>query len=397
GKDGAGGTLAAVVNTYYPGTASVAAGTANTCISVGTARGAAATIANGDLLLVIQMQDAAIDSTNTTYYGGANGTGAGATTVTAGKYEFVKARGAIAGAGCAANQIPITGGGTNNGLLNGYTNANALATKGQERFQVVRVPQYSSATLAGATAAPWVTNTAAPIGLGTGGILAIDVAGAVTVNAGVAATVDGQGFRGAAGRLLPGGTPATNTDYRNPSTVTTHGGKGEGIGGTPKWIFDSNGSHACGAAIGAAPDFYIDTQQPNDGYPNGSMARGAPANAGGGSTDGNSGGNDQNSGGGGGSNGGAGGRGGYSWNTVLTNGATAAQEGQASSGAAGGGLLIVRAGSLAAAAGAILSADGQGAYDDTLNDGGGGGGAGGSVIVTVTSGDLSDLSIQARG
>ena len=261
-------------------------------------------------------------------------------------------------------------------------------------------------------------------------MLAIDVAGTLTVNAGVAASVDGQGFRGAAGRQLNGGGPATNTDYRNPSTVTTHGGKGEGGAGTPRWVFNPNGSHACGAAIGAAPDYYIDTQQPNDGYPNGSMARGAPANAGGGSTDGNSGGNDQNSGGGGGSNGGAGGRGGFSWSTVLNNGglgaavtpaltklvlgggggagtrnndncgvngATAAQEGQASSGAAGGGLIVLRAGSLVAASGAILSADGQAAFDDTLNDGGGGGGAGGSVIVAVTTGDLSNLTIRARG
>ena len=430
GKDGAGGTLSGVVNTYYPGTASVAAGVLNTCIAVGASRGSATAIANGDMLLVIQMQDADIDSTNTGNYGGANGTGAGATAVNAGKYEFVRATGAVGAGGCAAGQVPITGSGTNSGLLNAYVNSNATATKGQARFQVVRVPQYTTATLNGVTAAPWVTNTAAPIGLGTGGVLAIDVAGTLTVNSGVAASVDGQGFRGAAGRQLAGGGPATNTDYRNPSTVTTHGGKGEGAAGTPRWIFDPNGSHACGAAIGTAPDYYIDTQQPNDGYPNGSMARGAPANAGGGSTDGNSGGNDQNSGGGGGSNGGAGGRGGYSWSTGLNNGglgaavtpaltklvlgggggagtrnngncgvngATAAQEGQASSGAAGGGLMVLRAGSLVAASGAILSADGQAAFDDTLNDGGGGGGAGGSVIVAVTAGDLSNLTIRARG
>ncbi len=429
GKDGAGGTLSGVVNTYYPGTASVAAGVLNTCIPVGASRGSATLISNGDMLLVIQMQDADIDSTNTGNYGGANGTGAGATTVNAGRYEFVRANGAVGAAGCAAGQVSITGSGTNNGLLNGYTNSNATGTKGQARYQVVRVPQYTTATLNGVTAAPWLTNTGAPIGLGTGGILAIDVAGALTVNTGVAATVDGQGFRGGAGRQLNGGGPATNTDYRNPSTVTTHGGKGEGGAGTPRWIYDPSGSHACGGAIGAAPDYYIDTQQPNDGYPNGSMARGAPANAGGGSTDGNSGGNDQNSGGGGGSNGGAGGRGGYSWNSVLNNGglgaavtpaltklvlgggggagtrnnddcaggATAAQEGQAGSGAAGGGLMVLRAGSLVAASGAILSADGSAAYNDTLNDGAGGGGAGGSVIVSVTTGDLSNLTIRARG
>jgi uncharacterized repeat protein (TIGR01451 family) len=430
GKDGAAGTISGVVNTYYPGTASVAAGAASTCIAVGTPRGSATAISNGDMLLVIQMQDATIDATNTANYGGGTGTGAGATAVNAGKYEFVRANGAVGAGGCAAGSVSISGAGTNNGLLNAYTNSNATTTKGQARFQVVRVPQYTSATLNGVTAAPWVTNTVAPIGLGTGGVLAIDVAGTMTVNAGVAASVDGQGFRGGAGRQLTGGGPATNTDYRNPSTVPTHGGKGEGGAGTPRWVFDPNGSHTCGAAIGASPSYFIDTLQPNDGYPNGSMARGAPANAGGGSTDGNSGGNDQNSGGGGGSNGGAGGRGGLSWNTGLnngglgaavtpaltklvlgggggagtrnngdcgTNGATAAQEGQSSSGASGGGLIVLRAGSLVAASGAILSANGNSAFDDTLNDGGGGGGAGGSVIVAVTSGDLSNLNIRARG
>ena len=58
GKDGAGGSLSGVVNTYYPGTASVAAGVLNTCIAVGASRGSATAISNGDMLLVIQMQDA---------------------------------------------------------------------------------------------------------------------------------------------------------------------------------------------------------------------------------------------------------------------------------------------------------------------------------------------------
>jgi hypothetical protein len=63
GKDGPGGTLSGVVNTYYPGTANANAGA--TSISIGTSTGASTAIASGDLLLVIQMQDAAINSTNT--------------------------------------------------------------------------------------------------------------------------------------------------------------------------------------------------------------------------------------------------------------------------------------------------------------------------------------------
>ncbi|MEO8775431.1 MAG: hypothetical protein ABI468_03840, partial [Candidatus Nanopelagicales bacterium] len=56
GGSGPGGTLAGVVNTYYPGIGSIAAG--STSIAVGAAAGAPTPIAAGDLLLVIQMQDA---------------------------------------------------------------------------------------------------------------------------------------------------------------------------------------------------------------------------------------------------------------------------------------------------------------------------------------------------
>ena len=88
---GNGGTLTGVANTYYPATASVTAGTANTTIPLGTARGAAATLAAGDLLLVIQMQDASINSTNTAAYGNGS-TGSGFTAINnSGNYEFVKA------------------------------------------------------------------------------------------------------------------------------------------------------------------------------------------------------------------------------------------------------------------------------------------------------------------
>ncbi|MGK2858389.1 MAG: hypothetical protein ACSLFQ_14410, partial [Thermoanaerobaculia bacterium] len=402
---GPGGTLSGVVNTYFPGTATVAAGA--TSITLGAARalpGAQIPIAIGDLLMVIQMQDATINSTNTDSYGdGTVGGGAGAINVNAGAYEFVRATSAVALAGGTLN---LQGAGAGTGLLNAYTNTNASATKGQARFQVVRVPQYTTATLNGVTAAPWETTTAGTIGLGTGGILAIDVQGLLTINSGVAASVDGLGFRGGAGRQLGGGAGA-NTDWRTSSTINANGSKGEGNAGTPAFVNSAGGPLA--------------TNQPNDGYPNGSMARGAPGNAGGGSTDGNPAANDQNSGGGGGSNGGAGGTGGHSWNTNLDRGGVGAAVTPAitklvlgggggagtrnnspvlplaAGGAAGGGLMVIRAAQFSVAAGAILSADGASAYDGTENDGGGGGGAGGSVIVTVTTGTMSGLSVRARG
>ena len=438
GGPGPGGTLTGVVNTYYPGTASVAAGQANTCIPVSTARGTGAAISSGDVLLVVQMQDATIDSDNDSSYGGKNGTGAGALAVNAGKYEYAVARDAVGGGGCGANQIAVTGTGANGGLLNSYGNSDATTTKGQTRYQVVRVPQYSTATLNGVTALPWRTDDCDPTGcttngLGTGGILALDVAGTLTINGGVAAYVDGLGFRGAAGRQLTGGAGA-NTDYRTLSTIDTNGGKGEGNAGTPEWVYDAAGTSRVSCADPVAFNTYVvRTFQPNDGYPSGSMARGAPGNAGGGSTDDNPAANDRNSGGGGGSNGGAGGHGGLSWSTALDRGGlgaavtpaisqvvlgggggagtrnnsncngadavTGAQDAQSSSGGTGGGLIAIRAGTLSVPAAATLSANGSAAYNDTMRDGGGGGGAGGSIVLTVTNvaTSMANLTLRANG
>jgi len=402
---GAGGTLTGVVNTYYPATASVTASTANTTIPVGAARGAAATITNGDLLLVMQMQDASINSTNTSAYG--NGaTGAGFTAINnAGNYEFVKATGPIAG-----GAIPISGSGRNSGLIYSYTIAAATGTKGKSTFQVIRVPQYATATLgAGLTASPWDGTS--------GGVLALDIAGALTLGS-ATVSVDGLGFRGAAGLQLNGNIAGVhNADYvlaaptAYAGTVVNglHGGKGEGVAGTPRWI-----------ATTATP-FFLDTTV--DGYPNGGMARGAPGDAGGGGTDGNvanPSANDQNSGGGGGGNGGIGGSGGNSWNSTLGIGGLGGAsfpttlgrislgggggagsrnnsdgDNQASSATAGGGIIFIRAGSLSGTA--TLTANGTNAYNATANDAGGGGGAGGTVIVLSAGGGEGGLTIQARG
>ncbi len=395
---GNGGTLTGVVNTYYPATASVTAGSANTTIPVGTARGAAATIAAGDLLLVIQMQDASINSSNNSNYG--NGaTGAGFTAInSSGNYEFVKATGPISG-----GAIPIAGSGVNSGLIYSYTIAAATGVKGKSTYQVIRVPQYATATLSSTlTASVWDGSS--------GGVLALDIAGALTLNA-ATVSVNGLGFRGAAGLQLNGAAGA-NTDYvhTSPATYTgvvtagVDGGKGEGVAGTPLWV-QSGGT-------------FLSTG--TDGYPNGGMARGAPGDAGGGGTDGNAAANDQNAGGGGGGNGGTGGSGGNSWFSTLGIGGLGGApfpstlgriglgggggggsrnntpgDNQASSGAAGGGIIFIRAGSLTGTA--TLTANGATAYAGTLNDSGGGGGAGGTIVVLSAGGGEGGLTVQARG
>lgn len=441
-----GGTLSGVINTYFPGTASVAAGSTTLQLGAASTAGAPTPIASGDYLLVIQMQDATIDCSNTANYGGGTGSGAGALagTINAGKYEFVRATSAV---GLGGGSLNVAGGGAGSGLVNSYTNANAIACgavtanqgHGQQRFQVVRVPQFLSATLNGISAAPWTTTTAGTIGLGTGGIVAVDIQGNLTLTgiATGAINADGRGFRGALGRQLGGqtnpcgGLNLANTDWLTPSTCTTNGGKGEGNAGTPLFLYNPPAPYGTGSITGACPtptnNYAINTNQPNDGYPGGSMARGAPGSAGGGSTDDHPSGNDFNSGGGGGSNGGKGGTGGFSWNTVLDRGGRGAGVtpgitqlvlgggggagtrnndacgdgldffGRAASGTSGGGLVVARAGSLTVNPGASLSSRGLDAYNDSLNDGGGGGGAGGSIILTIGGGTFSGLTVRADG
>lgn len=388
GKDGP-ATPAGIINTYYPGTTS--AGVGATSITIGASTGVATGITAGDLLLVIQMQDATINSTNTDAYGdGATGDPAtGSTPANSGIYEYV----------VATNSV-TTGGGAvtiSSGLLNSYNNTN-FGTQGQRRFQVVRVPQYSSV--------PSVNNViAAPWNGTSGGIVAFDIAGSLNLGGG-SINVSGQGFRGGGGRALAGGTGGTGTDYRNLASRNFHGAKGEGIAGTPRFVFNGTGV----------------TDTTVEGYLNGSSGRGAPGNAGGGGTDANPVANDQNSGGGGGSNGGAGGKGGNAWSSAATvggfggagftnaanklvlggggagttNNATGTPvAGVASSGAAGGGIVILRAGTVSGTG--TITADGAAANNTVTNDGSGGGGAGGSVLVTAASGTLGTLSVNARG
>ncbi|MGA8440430.1 MAG: C25 family cysteine peptidase, partial [Candidatus Sulfotelmatobacter sp.] len=418
-----GTNLSSVLNTYYPGSASVAAGA--TSIKVGAATGgpggAPAAIAAGNLLLVIQMQDASINDSNTVAYG--NGfTGQGFTALnSAGDYEFVTAQSSVPATG---GTLTLVGAGTGGGLIFPYHSAAASATAGQSTYQVIVVPQYTSASF-NATTPP----TAQAWNGSTGGVLALDTSATLTLN-GATVVVDGLGFRGAAGLQMSGGG-GSNTDYVQPSpatyTPTTTGSnsngqagwdasKGEGIAGTPMWV-ESNQTFLQTTTTVGYPSGTAGTD--------GSMARGAPGNAGAGGTDGDPqtaspGGNDQNAGGGGGANGGAGGFGGDSWSTNLSvggEGGTAFPatinriamgggggagtrnnsdgDNQASSGSAGGGIIIIRTFALSGTG--TFTANGLSAYNGTANDAGGGGGAGGSIVVLSANGGEGGLTLQANG
>ena len=206
--------------------------------------------AAGDLLLVIQMQDAAIDSTNDRRLRRrewrAGTWPSGSTNLNnAGRFEYVMATNTVGAAGGVVNLASA--------LANTYTNAAASATQGQRRFQVVRIPQYATATLSSTlSATPW-NGTA-------GGILAFDVAGNLALGA-ATVSVNGLGFRGGQARQLTGGPGGTGTDYRNLATNAFHGSKGEGIAGTPRYVW---------SAIAGAVDTGV------EGYPNGQLrSRGA--------------------------------------------------------------------------------------------------------------------------
>jgi uncharacterized repeat protein (TIGR01451 family) len=438
GKDGVGGTLAGIKNDYWPGSSTVAAGATGLTVGARTAGAGGNTITAGDLLIVMQMQDAAFDTTNDETYGEgsgstrATGTGSGAATAlnNAGRWEYVVATNAVSAAGGA---LTFNGGGSGGGLLYGYTNQTfaTTTTQGQRTYQVIRVPQYTTATL-GSTLTALTWNGA------TGGILAIDVSGTLTLGS-ATVSVNGEGFRGGGGRALTGDATAglASTDFRTLSTLTTNGSKGEGIAGTPHYIYQH------GATIGAPASGNAPLNTGVEGYVAGSYGRGAPGNAGGGSTDGDPTANQDNSGGGGGGNAGFGGPGGNGWacncpsggqggggispsltritmggggGAGTTNNASAetciapptcrvnvpgdwtdteaGANGYYSSGANGGGTIIIRA--LQVTGTATLTANGFTAYN-TGRDGAGGGGAGGSVLFTVQSGVLTGLTVQAKG
>ena len=406
-----------IVNTYYPGTSATASAGSNS-IGVGApdGRGSLTAVASGDLLLIVQVQDATISTSNSAAYGG-SGSGQGYTSLnSSGLFEYAVA------AGPAAGSIPLAA-----PLVNTYHTAAANAASGQKRYQVIRVPQASSATITGTlTAPPWDGNA--------GGIVAIDVAGNLNWN-GQSIDVDGRGFRGGAGQSSGSdgtGAPVNAiTDYvSNVGTGTINasvpnGAKGEGIAGTSIIVFTPTtpNSSAAGVLTNSGG-----TDGTSGGYPVGSFGRGAPGNAGGGGTDGDQVGNQQNTGGAGGGNYGIGGKGGFGWTAGTppgwdgggfggmsvpggtqrlffgggggagsSNNATGVPAaGLASSGASGGGLVFVRAGTTSGAG--TINARGTAGNTTVLNDASGGGGAGGSALVFVNNGGAAvGVTINVQG
>ncbi len=361
----------------------------------------------GDLILIIQMQDATINYEDNNKYGsGLSNKGADGLGGTgyldwgfSGKYEYV----------IALNNVPITGGtlnfrggGSGGGTINEYYNAAPTNTRGQRRFQIVRVPQYSNLVLTSDI-------TTVPYDGRAGGVIAFDVAGDMNFN-GFKINASEKGFRGGFGpnQLSDPGRNKYSI-YVIPSTDDRSVGKGEGIAGTPRHMWDG----------------YKDFNSGVEGLPGGSYGRGAPANAGGG-------GNDHNAGGGGGGNGGQGGVGGLGWegggwennatpHTDYPNGGRPGINlpqditrlimggggggGDANNavtgvkGGVGGGIVLVNVEKIVGT-GTIWANGGNGdrGVYGTAPDGAGGGGAGGTVFIrSLANSAGANLYIQANG
>ncbi|KFE64236.1 OmpA family protein [Hyalangium minutum] len=177
---------------------------------------------SGDLVFIMQMQGASIDTSEGPAYGAIahlNG---------AGLHEFAvvqRVEGNTIHLGCA-------------GLRHGYTPSG--------RTQVVRVPQYNNVTIengAFLVARPWDGQS--------GGVVVVDVSGTTTLNGSI--NVSGQGFRGGAVENFSRTIPAQVTLYRS-GDAQDGAEKGESIAGDTS-VYDALG---------------------------GRYGRGAPANGGGG-------------------------------------------------------------------------------------------------------------------
>jgi gliding motility-associated-like protein len=394
GQDGA-ISVAGSINTYFPAVANttLAAGANSIGLSaVPAASYGASPIKAGDLLLIIQMQDATINFSNNNLYGANNALadGSGFTDIgNTGRYEYL----------VATNDIPLTGGtltfkgsGTGNGTIYSYVNADAVTTRGTRSFQVIRIPQYANIKLSANASPP-------PFNGKVGGVIAFSVAGNMDFN-NHAIIATGLGFRGGYGIAKNFRDEIEAQIYVASSSDGRISGKGEGIAGTPRYV------------SGAIDNI-------TEGLPGGSGGRGAPGNAGGG---GNL--NYSGAGGGGGANGGAGGSGfnGFNFPEVTFpcggrggakdyvgsvdpsrlimgggGGAGYANNGIPAMGGVGGGIILINAGS-ASGTGYIIANGGNGGEGPGSGGGGGGGGAGGSVLIKIANTlPAAALTINALG
>lgn len=147
-----------------------------------------------NLILIIQMQGAAINESNATEYGEINNYSG------AGNYEYAKIESV-----------------SNNNIYLKYPLLNNYEIKG--KVQVIKVPQYNSPTVMDVITCPAWDGT-------TGGVVAIDATGVLTLNDNIEGT--GNGFRG--GEVINGPDYISDTTFLDESpSLVGNASKGEGI------------------------------------------------------------------------------------------------------------------------------------------------------------------------
>ncbi len=307
--------------------------------------------AAGDALIIIQMQGAAIDRSNSASFGNVTDLGQ------AGLYE----RAVIA----SVDGLEIT---LENMLLNEYDTDGAV--------QVVNMPDYPSGAVVSDTlkAKAWDGST--------GGVLALEAAD-ITLQAPIDAS--GQGFRGGSAALDYTG----NCNFLDNFNAFAYdegsiraGRKGQGISAILSSQARGRGSQANGGGGG------------ND--------HNAGGGGGGNLTAGGQGGENDNPSffGCDGRNPGQGGKAinGISTDRIFMGGGGGAGHGNnnvASAGGNGGGIIIISAAGITANGFGIF-ANGAAAAN-SIGDGAGGGGGGGAIVLSLENGDGSGLLLEARG
>jgi hypothetical protein len=328
-------SISGVIN-YYSGVSSVT----GSSVVVAAPSG----FSPGDKVLLIQMQGATVNTTNTSSFGTITSEG------NAGNYEFLR--------------ISSISGNTVN-----FSTPVVRVYDAAGRVQLVRIPEYNDVTVTGAvTAAPWNGST--------GGVVAFDAAGTITMNAPVSAS--GAGFRGGS---------VSNNFYVNCANNANF---------AFAWPSNNGGQKGEGIAISAAAQGAGRGRIANGGGAGNEVNAGGAGGGNGGA--GGTGGNEWNT-----CNNPYGGINGNSLSAYLSSGKIFMGGGgggghqndsQASAGGNGGGIVILNAPVLISN-GQAITAQGSNANNAT-NDGGGGAGAGGTILLHIDS--FNDLTAaQANG
>lgn len=346
--------ISGVINIYTPVL------TQGPCANVITVSSSAG-FSVGDTVLIIQMQGAIIDQTNTAAYGTiSNYNGAG---------SFEKA------------EIQAIAGGTihlTQDLVNTYNFGG--------RVQMVSVPVYQNANVTGSLTGQAWNGT-------TGGVVVLDVRGTLNITAGEI-NMNSKGFRGGAfQQVCPNGCnfSVQHANFFYPTGDYRGAPKGEGIAAIPAGFELGKGAQANGgggandhnAGGAGGSNLSAGGQGSANNEPGAFNCKGFHPGIGGKPLASLAGARAFMGGGGGAGHGNNGGIGGCS------------AGGNSTAGSAGGGIIIVMAGTLNASLDAFRISS---SFANTANfDGAGGGGAAGTLVLDVTSITATPFIIHGLG